>query len=176
MKNIMTLRSCLIAFAWSLSVPAADVESGLTAKGLLAAKERLNKVADELPDCGPLGLSKVLAYEEHRDFAYVLGAGIGKGHVRRIILLKPDTFVIEDAYENEVAAKWDVKDPGLECVRILPAEDAPTSKRAVHVVYTGTGKRSATAAWPVPDDGVVPATVNVGERTYTLALPPAGIS
>ena len=122
--------------------------ASLRAADLLTLKKRFGRFSDSLPDVSQLGMGKILAYEENRFFVFVMGNG--GAVLRRVVFLKPATFVVDDQVCGP--ARWrlhaskapDVKgrrvqiaegDARILCEALLPKDAAVTTSRGGdHVV------------------------------------------
>jgi len=99
----------LILVVAGLCTPAPG--AGFSTDHVLTLAKRFAEFSDPLPDASQLGVDEILAFEEHKVFAYVLGCkpkGAGPGGeapslVRRVVFLKPSTFVVDDLVQVTVA-------------------------------------------------------------------------
>ena len=66
----------------------------LWTENLFALQKRFAQFSDSLPEAGKMGMDRIIAFEENRDFVYVLG-GV-RSRMRRLIFLKPGVFVVDD--------------------------------------------------------------------------------
>jgi len=78
----------------------------LRAGDLIALEERFGEFREGLPDCAQLNVDEILAYEENRLFVSV--AGRTESLTRRILFLKPSTFVVDDtvAGATDEPVRW----------------------------------------------------------------------
>jgi SAM-dependent methyltransferase len=86
-------------------VRAADLATHavppLRAADLFALAKLSEDYFKSLPDASNLNMDKIVAFEEHPQFVYLAGR---KDHtLRRIVLLKPRTFVVEDRVQVPTA-------------------------------------------------------------------------
>jgi len=68
---------------------------------LFALAELSDTFFESLPDASRLHVDKIVAFEEHIRFVYLVGS-TGRS-LRRIVLLKPDTFVVDDRVQVPAA-------------------------------------------------------------------------
>ncbi len=193
--------TAIVLLLFSCAASAAKVPSAMLAAGdLLALHERFGAFADELPAPGRLGLGRIISYEENKHFTYILGdngaGGAGPTAVRRIILLKPAVFVVEDVFPADGGC-WTLKTAAaprfdgsrfsipagtatLRCETLFPdgAKAAPvdggvalavgTPARCVHVIdLSDDHVRAACRA----EEGRLRIDITAGEKTMRLALP-----
>ena len=145
--------------------------AGLRAADVLALATRFAEFSDSLPDASLLGVDEVVAFEEHKVFACVVGCapkgpGAGGGApplVRRVIFLKPSTFVVDS--QMPAGARWvlrshgrpeidgrrvriDEGDATLLCETLLPQGAAPKAapdEAGGHVVEVTPQESSGVA-------------------------------
>ncbi|MDP6525729.1 MAG: class I SAM-dependent methyltransferase [Kiritimatiellia bacterium] len=105
-KIIARLFSATLAILMAAGIPASSLkaeettpETELNVTDILSLKERLNSYEDALPDKDKLGMNRIIAYDESRDFTYVLGTT--SSSVRRIVCLKPSTLIISDVLTDD---------------------------------------------------------------------------
>jgi len=91
----------MLTLALVLAVPAAAVgkradvqDLRLRTENILALQERFARFSTSLPDKRKMGMDRIIAFEEHRHFVYVLG-GV-RSWMRRVIFLKPGVVVVDD--------------------------------------------------------------------------------
>ncbi|MGB2821435.1 MAG: class I SAM-dependent methyltransferase [Phycisphaerae bacterium] len=159
------------AFVSSLALIASAVggaaasersaSASLRTSDVLALADRFGRPSGSLPDASQLGVKKVLAYEEHRAFVYVMGEG--PSLVRRVVFLKPGTLVVDDQ----------VRGPGSRW--LLASRGRPDVEgRKVRITEGGAGilcetllpEKAAVKARPQDGGGEVAHLVEV--------VPPAG--
>jgi len=142
-----------VTLVLSLAAPrlgAASAGPALRTADVLALAKRLARFSDSLPDTPQLGVAEIVAFEEHKWFACLLGrtpGGSGAGGetptlVRRVIFLKPSTFVVDDQVAAAVPVRWLLRSRGkpeidgrrvrveqddarLTCETLLPQGAAP---------------------------------------------------
>lgn len=103
----------------ALSAPAAraaePATAGLKTADLLELARRFAKFNDKLPEPARLGLERIIAFEEHRHFVCATGemrsAGGKPVGVRRIIFVKPATFVVDDRFAAGRPGRWLLESP-----------------------------------------------------------------
>jgi len=109
-----------------------EVKSALDVRDLAALTKRLGRYQTDLPKATSLGVDEIIAYEEHKDFVCIVGKSIGEGKryvlLRRVILIKPSTLVIDDRISgvtdgyNFAWRLWMKKAGGNVAVAILHPE------------------------------------------------------
>ncbi len=88
------------AFVWAAE-PAMHAAPPLRAADFFALAKLSEKSFESLPVASSLNVDKIVAFEENPQFVYLAG-GTDKA-LRRIVLLKPRTFVVEDRVEVSAA-------------------------------------------------------------------------
>ena len=113
MKRSVTTLAVLAALvlaqpAWVRAAPKKaqpkQVDLQMALSDLAALKLRAQEYHTTLPKAAPLGMDKIIAYEEHKYFVCIVGRAAGKDNggeksfslLRRMILLKPSTLVVDD--------------------------------------------------------------------------------
>jgi SAM-dependent methyltransferase len=80
--------------------PLKQVKSALNTRELATLTKRAQEYQTTLPKAASMGIDEIVAYEEHKDFVCIVGKSSGgaKGPslLRRMILIKPSTLVIDD--------------------------------------------------------------------------------
>lgn len=76
----------------------------LRTEHLLELQKRFAELSDDLPEARKLGMDRITAYEESAHFAYVEGP-VG-AWTRRVVLLKPGVFVVDDLGPKGGQASW----------------------------------------------------------------------
>jgi len=89
------------AVVLSLAAPPAMAEETgaspvLGVANLVDLQKRFATFSDSLPAAAKLGMRKITAYEEHKHFVFVGGDLSTGGGARRVIFLKPATFIVDD--------------------------------------------------------------------------------
>jgi len=86
--------------AWARKAPAESgskqVDLQLAVSDLAALKLRAEEYQTTLPKAAPLGMDKIIAYEEHQHFVCIVGRRQNPKLLRRMVLLKPSTLVVDD--------------------------------------------------------------------------------
>ena len=86
-----------------------QVKSALDIRDLTALKRRLEQYQTDLPKAASLGIDEIVAYEEHKDFVCIVGKSVGgvksPSLLRRIILIKPSTLVVDDRITGVAAGE-----------------------------------------------------------------------
>jgi SAM-dependent methyltransferase len=89
-----------LTFAFNLvtlvraAMPVPDAAPALRTADLFALAALSQNYFESVPDPSALNVRKIIAFEENPRFVYLVAeAG---GSLRRIVLLKPDTFVVDD--------------------------------------------------------------------------------
>ncbi len=116
------------AFLALLPLAVSDAEpmdGGLKPADLRELAKRFATFNDRLPDPEMLGLSRILAFEEHPYFVYAMGdlpdGDDRPAGMRRIVFFKPATFVVDDQLAG-----------GTRSTVVLPAgESEPVPWKAV---------------------------------------------
>ena len=102
MKRALTMLAALVLTqsAWVHAAPqkiqSQRINLQLSVSDLVALKQRAEKHHTTLPEPAPLGMSNIIAYEEHKHFVCIVGEGKNPQMLRRMILLKPSTLVVDD--------------------------------------------------------------------------------
>jgi len=115
------LLTVLAVVAWWQTAPALGQDRVKSEKSTLelaiadlcALAKPGDKYLESVPDASKLGVDQILAFEENQYFVYVLGiAQAAKGKpdapslVRRVFLLKPSVFVVDDQIRSQGAVPW----------------------------------------------------------------------
>ena len=109
------LVACLLATF--LPVLRSETHAGqptLRTADVLEFANRSEKFFDAVEDGSRFTLGKVIAFEEHKSFVYVAG-GDPAVMLRRVILLKPSTIVIDDQVrmpDSGQPVRWLLESPG----------------------------------------------------------------
>jgi len=133
------LHGVFLALLPSLITPAglagaAELRYGdrLRAEDVRAWHERLSRFDDAAPQPDLLQLDKLIAYEENPQFAYAYGeksvAGKNASQIRfrRVLLLKPDTLIVDDLWAgSDSSGKICRVGYTAEPVAVTPAGLAP---------------------------------------------------
>ena len=84
--------ACGQGAAWAQAAPS------LRASDVLELSKRFEGFSEKLPEASRLGLSEITAFEEHELFVYAEGplAKAKAAGRRRVVFLKPSTFVVDD--------------------------------------------------------------------------------
>jgi len=93
--------------------PATHAAPTLRTADLLALARLSDKFFESLPDASRLHVGRIVAFEEHPRFVYL--AGSTDKSLRRIVLLKPGTFVVEDRVQVPAAGtpvQWTLRAEG----------------------------------------------------------------
>ena len=155
----------LPALAEAKAEPAAGV--ALRAADLAALAKRFAEFRDDLPPPAQLGLEKITAYEENLYFVYVRGSGpVGD---RRVVLCKPDTFVVDDR-PAAPATPWRLIGKAAnvaEQILLLAGASGKIATRFVRVIRVGAAGPKATVAEKA---GAATVKLAAGDRTFTLVL------
>ena len=134
----------LLPLATRAAEPAA---ANLKAAALLELAERFAEFNDKLPEATRLGLRRIIAFEEHRHFAYAMGELPGSGDkpagVRCVVFVKPATFVIDDQLADDT--------------------------RFAVVRHVGEGERAKVKR--SEEDGTMRMKLGAGDRVCELTLP-----
>ena len=98
-RNVVASAVLLLALL-TLTVRAAEpAAASLKAADMLELAERFAEFDEKLPEPTTLGLRRIIAFEEHRHFVYVMGelpnSGDKSAGVRRVVFVKPATFVVD---------------------------------------------------------------------------------
>lgn len=100
------------------ALPARAAEpgaAGLKTADVLALARRFAEFNDKLPEPAKLGLGRLVAFEEHRDFVCATGdllpVGGKPSGVRRVIFVKPATFVVDDRFAAGRTGRWVLEAP-----------------------------------------------------------------
>jgi len=135
----------------------------LKAEDLAALQARFAEFSDDLPEAKKLGMDRITAYEENAQFVYAAGP-VGSW-TRRVVLLKPGVFVVDDlAGPGGGKAQW--KDTG-KAVRVeLPGAG---DKRYVHVFRLDGDKEAKID--PAADKSPLQLAVTQGQTKFELTLP-----
>jgi SAM-dependent methyltransferase len=125
-----------------LAAPAAEpAVASLAAADLLELAGRFAEFNDELPEPAKLGLRRLAAFEENARFAYAMGDLAASGDrptgVRRLIFVKPATFVVDDQLAGELPGRW-----------LLAAATAPVIDGRVATLGEGDGRIVCRALLP----------------------------
>lgn len=136
--------AAIVLLFLACTVRAAEVAPSVerAPADLVALQKRLSEFSDDLPELSGLGVDRIVAFEEHPHFAYVMGEK-GPSLKRRIVLLKPDVLVVDDCRGGGV------------------------STSAVYVVK-GEGNVTQIEG----STRIAPLKQTVGNRHYSLTLPP----
>ena len=105
-------RPALLAAAmWAMWATASSAAAAPTLRiaDLVELHKRFAKYSDTLPAAGKLGMAKITAYEENTYFVFIAGAIAPRPDpaakagpsLRRVIFLKPATFVVSDRFIDE---------------------------------------------------------------------------
>ena len=89
----------------ALSAPALDktkkalkpVHPALNATELFALAKTSGGFLDAVPDAARLNVERIVAFEENPHFIYL--AGRAGSSMRRVFLLKPSTFIVDDLFQ-----------------------------------------------------------------------------
>ena len=99
-RNVVASTVLLLALLPLTTRAAEPAAANLKAAAMLELAERFAKFDDKLPEPTSLGLKRIIAFEEHRHFVYVMGelpnSDDKSAGVRRVVFVKPATFVIDD--------------------------------------------------------------------------------
>jgi len=103
--------SLMLLSVASLAAPPADGTAAARwrASDVLALAERFGQFHDELPAASLLGMRRLLAFEEHTLFVYAAGelpACGSAGGVRKVLFLKPDSFLVVDQFHGTRPGCW----------------------------------------------------------------------
>ncbi|HOD84602.1 MAG TPA: class I SAM-dependent methyltransferase, partial [Phycisphaerae bacterium] len=135
----------------------------LKAEDLAALQARFADFSDDLPEAKKLGMDRITAYEENAQFVYAAGP-VGSW-TRRVVLLKPGVFVVDDlAGPGGGKAEWKNADKALRAELAGAGE-----KRYVHVFRLGDAKDAKIDA--ATDKKPLLLTVTQGQTKFELALP-----
>jgi SAM-dependent methyltransferase len=110
----------------------------LRAADLLRLKELSEGFFAEVPNASLLNMQEVVAFEENPHFVYV--SGRDERVVRRLLLLKPNTFIIEDrltTFATDGSGQW-----------TLPASSRPRIDGSRFRVPCGQSKLVGRVLWP----------------------------
>lgn len=107
LKSITTrLFAATLAILMAVGIPASALkaeettpQAELNITDILSLKERLNSYGDTIPDKDKLGMSKIIAYDENKNFVYIMGAT--PSSLRRIVFIKPSTLIISDVLTDD---------------------------------------------------------------------------
>jgi len=114
---MLSKRRILLAITFGVTCTAALSAAAaptLRLADLAELQKRFVKYSDTLPAAARLGMAKITAYEENRYFVFVSGVISGRSDpavkaaptLRRVIFLKPATFVVSD--------RFSARPPGLQ--------------------------------------------------------------
>ena len=136
---IMLLTAAILLTGPATAAPRQDfMDLRLWSEHLLELQNRFAKLSDDLPEARKMGMKQITAYEENAQFVYVAGP-VGSW-TRRVVLLKPGVFVVDDIGELPGGqARWKVNtraapkiqgaevtytgpDARLRSISILPAK------------------------------------------------------
>lgn len=149
-KAAVAATVAIIALVSAVALAAEPTIAKLKSGDVLELAKRFAKFNDALPDAAKFGMSRLTAFEEHPQFVYAAGdlpAGAGKAAgVRRVIFVKPATFIIND-----------------QTVKIT------SGVRSVVVMHAGAGK--AAECTSTEKDGTAHVKVVTGDRVCDLSLP-----
>ena len=100
-KKVAVVLTLLATIGLDAAVGASkQVVVKMDVRDLVALKKRAEQYNDALPKPESLGVDEIVAYEEHKDFVCVVGKSVGQDKsyslLRRIILFKPSTVVVDD--------------------------------------------------------------------------------
>ena len=91
----VAVMAAIPATAAGRGAKAADIQNlRLWTENLFALRERFARFCDSLPEARKMGMDRIVAFEENRDFVYVLGPV--RSWMRRFVFLKPGVFVVDD--------------------------------------------------------------------------------
>jgi len=114
-KAAVAAAVAVIALASLVGLAAEPTTAKLKSGDVLELAKRFATFNDALPDAAKLGMSRLTAFEEHPHFVYaagVLETSAGKpAGVRRVIFVKPATFIIDDQFPAGAAARWILEAP-----------------------------------------------------------------
>ncbi|MDP6633916.1 MAG: class I SAM-dependent methyltransferase [Phycisphaerae bacterium] len=153
--------------------PAASkrVELELAASDLAALKKRAEQYHASLPKPQPLGMDEIVAYEEHKHFVCIVGRAARKDPrgagsyslLRRMVLLKPSTLVVDDRITDLPAGKalhWKL--------RLRPAK----AVRGMFDVTTGVARSPVNVSYMIVRPGdVALAPAKKGSGVIVDAMP-----
>jgi len=167
MKRAVTTLAVLAALvlsqpAWVRAAPkkAQPQKPGLklTVKDIAALAERSEKYQETLPKAASLGISKIVAYEEHKYFVYILGEGQKPGVLRRMILLKPSLLVVDDRVsdlKSDRPLRWMLGESPPKNANGLFGVGIGAAKGDVRVSYHVLRPADAKLAKPKRGTGVI---------------------
>ncbi|MBL7219308.1 MAG: class I SAM-dependent methyltransferase [Phycisphaerae bacterium] len=124
-----------------------QVNLQLTVSDLAALKLRAQEYQATLPKSAPLGMDTIIAYEEHKYFVCIVGEGKKPRLLRRMILLKPSTLVVDDQITGLESGK-----PLHWQLRLRP----PKSGEGMFKVGTGPASAPANVSYTIVRPGEVP--------------------
>ncbi|MDP6546730.1 MAG: methyltransferase domain-containing protein [Phycisphaerae bacterium] len=101
--------SILAQPAWVQAAPkkarSRQVNLQLAVSNLALLKQRAGEYQTTLPKAASLGMDEIIAYEEHKHFVCIVGKRQSPKMLRRMILLKPSTLVVDDRITGLDAGK-----------------------------------------------------------------------
>ena len=153
---------------WARKAPAKvkskQVDLQLAVSDLAALKLRAEKYQTTLPKAAPLGMDKIIAYEENKYFVYILGQRQSPEMLRRMILLKPSTLVVDDRITGLSADK-----PLHWQLRLRP----PKARNGMFKVGTGPAAAPMNVSYTIVRPGEVPLKSHArGSGIVVDAVPP----
>jgi len=136
---------------WARKAPAKansnQVNLQLAVSDLAALKLRAQEYQTTLPKAASLGMDKIIAYEEHKYFVCIVGRRQGPGLLRRMILLKPSTLVVDDQVTGLEAGK-----PLHWQLRLRP----PKAGNGMFKIGTGPAAAPVNVSYMIVRPGEVP--------------------
>jgi len=196
-KNSLLLVACLLAAFLPAFLPVfgSQTHAGqptLRTADALDFANRSEKFFDAVEDGSRFTLGKIVAFEEHNWFVYVAG-GDPAVMLRRVILLKPSTIVIDDQVrlpDSSQPVRWLLESPGeakiaghtiriaepkgkLSCQTLLPEKAAIKSiGQTVEIASQGNSPqvRFLNVIDVSPDDQATQTTSELAEKNGRLLL------
>jgi len=174
-RRSVVVSTVLLLALLSLTARAAEpAAASLNAVALQKLAERFAEFNEKLPEPEALGLSRILAFEEHQHFVYSMGELPNRGDksagVRRVVFVKPATFVVDDQLADgtrSVVVRHVGKGEPAECDR--------SEKDGTIQMKLTAGDRLCELVLPTgSDEGTI--AVSQGEKELLAKrLLPAGI-
>ena len=156
MKRAVTMSAVLAAFVLAQYAPvhavtkkakSKQVDLQLAVSNLAALKLRAEEYQTTLPKAASLGMDKIIAYEEHKYFVCIVGRRQSPKMLRRMILLKPSTLVVDDQITGLEAGKR------LHWQLLLTP---PKSGNGMFKVGTGSASAPVNVSYMIVRPGEVP--------------------
>ena len=164
----------LLALLPSTANAAEAASASLNVEATRELAKRFSDYNDELPEPSKAGLRRIVAFEEHRHFVYVMGelgdyGDISTG-VRSVVFVKPATFVVADKLAGHA--------PSVSIHHVGQGEPAKcdrSEKDGKMLMKLTAGDHVCELMFPTgPGEGTIAVTQS-GKELLTKRLLPAGI-